>query len=777
MFRAVSGRAVYLMAATETPETLSGQTNCWLRPDMEYVAMETKTGDVYVCTRRAGRNMSYQGITAGHQLVILLELRGRDIIGAALETPLTFFKTIYALPLMTIPDDKGTGILPSVPAENPVDRAALAELKTNRSLRTEYGVAEEMLLNYDGVATLNCVAGQNIVEVRKAFQNQIVSKGEAVIYMEPEKFVMSRSGSECVAALCDQWYLDYGASDWRAKSQRCLAKMNLFFDEVRDSFEKSLNDLGEHACSRTDGLGSRIPWDRRYLIENMSDSNINMAYYTVCPLLQGHAWDGSAPGPANIRPEQLTPEVWDYVLLKDKPYPSGCDIPQSTLDKLKREFEYWYPVDDRMSGKDLISNNLTYYIYGHTAMWPDDQSKWPKAIRANGHLLINSKKMSKSTGNFCTLKEAIDRFSADGMRLTLAGAGDGVEDANFVEEEAEHGLLSLHSFLEWVREMLRARSCLRKGNYSFHDKVFASEINNTNRETRRHYQKYLYKAAVRTGFFDFQSKLSQYREAEPRGMHHDLVFRFIEIQVLLISPICPHMAEYIWGLLGKPTSVMWAAWPEAGEVDHILLQSSRHLHNCVREFKLKRETFSTAGDRHQVKPESPTHATVWVASPSLSIELTTGQGQLELQKGFHHEETLAREMFKQAALHRVIPDLAVSAQTSKDNGKAVTVQDVEAASQLDEMRLFRNSSEFIINTLGLTGLEVRRADNTEPVLTSDLLAAQASPSSRFAQSITLKQQVSRFEQLEISLDSEKIVMYINIVDTTRVSDGKCIMLR
>ena len=77
MFRAVSGRAVYLMAATETPETLSGQTNCWLRPDMEYVAMETKTGDVYVCTRRAGRNMSYQGITAGHQLVILLELRGR----------------------------------------------------------------------------------------------------------------------------------------------------------------------------------------------------------------------------------------------------------------------------------------------------------------------------------------------------------------------------------------------------------------------------------------------------------------------------------------------------------------------------------------------------------------------------------------------------------------------------------------------------------------------------------------------------------------------------
>lgn len=32
-----------------------------------------------------------------------------------------------------------------------------------------------------------------------------VSQGEAMIYMEPEKAVMSRSADECVVALCDQW--------------------------------------------------------------------------------------------------------------------------------------------------------------------------------------------------------------------------------------------------------------------------------------------------------------------------------------------------------------------------------------------------------------------------------------------------------------------------------------------------------------------------------------------------------------------------------------------
>ena len=30
---------------------------------------------------------------------------------------------------------------------------------------------------------------------------------EAVIYMEPEKQVISRSGDECVVALCDQWWV------------------------------------------------------------------------------------------------------------------------------------------------------------------------------------------------------------------------------------------------------------------------------------------------------------------------------------------------------------------------------------------------------------------------------------------------------------------------------------------------------------------------------------------------------------------------------------------
>ena len=55
------GAKIFLVAATLRPETMYGQTNCWVRPDMKYVAFRVKSGDVFVCTRRAARNMSYQG--------------------------------------------------------------------------------------------------------------------------------------------------------------------------------------------------------------------------------------------------------------------------------------------------------------------------------------------------------------------------------------------------------------------------------------------------------------------------------------------------------------------------------------------------------------------------------------------------------------------------------------------------------------------------------------------------------------------------------------------
>ena len=70
--------------------------------------------------------------------------------------------------------------------------------------------------------------------------------------------------------------------------------------EAANNFIASIDWLQEHACSRSYGLGSKLPWDEQYLIESLSDSTIYMSYYTVAHLLQGDVYGGK-PGSLQIR--------------------------------------------------------------------------------------------------------------------------------------------------------------------------------------------------------------------------------------------------------------------------------------------------------------------------------------------------------------------------------------------------------------------------------------------------------------------------------------------
>ncbi|MFH4984011.1 hypothetical protein AB6A40_010720 [Gnathostoma spinigerum] len=332
--------------------------------------------------------------------------------------------------------------------------------------------------------------------------------------------------------------------------------MNTFSEEVRRNLEATIDWLHEHACSRSYGLGSKLPWDPQYLIESLSDSTIYMAYYAVAYLLQGGILDGSKPGPLGIRAEEMNDACWDYIFL-NRPY-DGTVMPvaEDKLSRLQHEFIYWYPVDLRVSGKDLVQNHLTYFLFNHVAIWKDRPEMWPRSIRANGHLLLNNEKMSKQTGNFMTLYDCIEKFSSDGMRLSLADAGDYVEDANFVFEMADAGILRLYNLLEWVRDMvvIRSNKGFRTGDTSsFADRVFSNEMNTAILRTASNYEKTLFKEALKSGFFEYQAYRDKYRElcGGDIGMHERLVFRFIESQAIILSPICPHVCEQIWEIIGK----------------------------------------------------------------------------------------------------------------------------------------------------------------------------------------------------------------------------------
>ena len=75
--------------------------------------------------------------------------------------------------------------------------------------------------------------------------------------------------------------------EWRE-----FVKAHLKSDEFEAYNTKTLQEfviiidwLKEWGCTRTQGLGTLLPWDDKFKIESLSDSTIYMAYYTVAHML------------------------------------------------------------------------------------------------------------------------------------------------------------------------------------------------------------------------------------------------------------------------------------------------------------------------------------------------------------------------------------------------------------------------------------------------------------------------------------------------------------
>jgi leucyl-tRNA synthetase len=87
-----------------------------------------------------------------------------------------------------------------------------------------------------------------------------------------------------------------------------------------------------------------------------------------------------------------------------------------------------------------------------------------------------------------------------------------------------------------------------------------------------------------------QNARDTYRDACEKldlPLHRDIVERFIRVQILLLTPLCPHWCEHIWcTLLGGDFSVRRAAWPVAEPVDEALSRASAYLQERLRSWRL-----------------------------------------------------------------------------------------------------------------------------------------------------------------------------------------------
>ena len=714
-----------LVAATVRPETVFGQTNLWVDPDVTYAEARVD-GETWVLNAAAVEKLREQGRT----VELLGRVPGRDLVGTEAIAP-GINKAIPVLPARFIDQGRGTGIVTSVPSDAPDDYVALRELQADEAaigryrldgervralapvpiIRTEgwgplpakeivdrLGIARsserEALARateavyrsgfYGGVMNENCgpFAGMRVEIAKDEVKRQLRANGQADVLWEPSREVICRCTTRAIVKVVEnQWFLAYSDPEWKRRAHGALARMTLYPEAVRKQFDHTIDWLNDWPCSHHHGLGTKLPWDDHWVIESLSDSTVYMSYYTIAHALQGGKLQSEVPWA-----KRLDDAFFDYVF-RGEGEPAAIakhvGIRKSAVEDLRREFEYWYPVDLRHTGKDLVQNHMTFCLFNHLALFPEAQG--PRGFGVIGFLVLGGRKMSKSKGNVWYLREATKAFGADAVRMGFAYAGDGLDDPNFDVDFVESIGPRLQDWFRFAtsRHKTRTKALLV-------DRWFLSALNRSVAATSKAMEAMEYRDALRHGYFDLHTAWSWYLRRS-FGVPRDRVLRrFIEVQTKILAPFAPHFAEEVWRRTGRRGFVSNAPYPEskASEIDESAEAAERYLRAVIDDVREILKVTGLTPKRIVVyaAPSWKARAYARIASMAGSQGLDIGGAMKALMAD---PELRDRGGEVQSFVKRVVPDLS-----------RLGAEDLRTRTQpLDERGFLAEAGRFLIEEL------------------------------------------------------------------------------
>jgi len=586
----------YLVAATFRPETVYGVTNIWLNPKEEYIKVKVDD-EKWIISKKSYKNLSGQK----KGMYVMEEVDPENLVGSNAQNPMTG-REHPILPAYFVDPEYGTGVVFSVPAHAPADYIALQDLKKNKKLQEKYKLKDlikeikpinvitikgygecpacETIKKFkiknqndpkldDATNELYKIehakgemsqhipeyAGMPVAEAREKIAEELKSEGKAdEIFDFSEHPVICRCGSRCIVKIMEnQWFIKYSDPEWKKITRECLNSLKIIPEEVKANFEYYIEWLDDWACARRIGLGTPLPWDPQWIIEPLSDSTIYMSYYTIAPHLK------------SLPAEALDDEFFDAIFL-DK------NSKLKTTHKISEEFNYWYPLDWRLSAKDLIGNHLTFHLFHHSAIFPP--SKWPKGIVVFGMGLLEGKKMSSSKGNVVLLSDAIKSHGADVVRLFLMSSAEPWQDFDWREKEVigtKRRLEWFKGFGEKISRITGAKNLLDSKipePSSFIGKWMMARINLRIKETTKALEKFQTRRAVQEAFFLLRKDVDHYMK---RVKYHvdeeakDVFKHLLSVWIRLMAPFIPHTAEEMWEEYGGEGFVSEAPWPRFHE--------------------------------------------------------------------------------------------------------------------------------------------------------------------------------------------------------------------
>ncbi|HDD36427.1 MAG TPA: leucine--tRNA ligase, partial [Archaeoglobus veneficus] len=577
--------------ATLRPETVFGVTNIWVKPT-KYVLAKVND-ETWFVSKEAYEKLTY----TDKKVELIKEVDAKDFIGKFVINPLTKNK-VPILPAEFVDTDNATGVVMSVPAHAPYDYVAIEDLKKNEEYLKKFSLDKSLIENLKPIVLIKVedenyeipakeiveeleiesqndveklekatkvlykkefhkgvlleitgsYAGIKVSQIKDKLTQDLIEMGIGDVFYEfSEKPVVCRCGTKCVVKLVkDQWFLNYSNPEWKKRVLEHLERMRIIPDYYKEEFRNKIEWLKDKACARRKGLGTRIPWDKEWLIESLSDSTIYMAYYILAKYINS----------GELKAENITQELLDYVFLgigDVSEVAKSSKLSKELVERIKMDFEYWYPVDLRSSGKDLVANHLLFFLFHHVAIFPPDL--WPRAIAVNGYVSLEGKKMSKSKGPLLTMKRAVKEHGADVTRMYILYAAEYDNDADWRRKDVEGLANHLRRFyslaLEYYTKEQKQLTKLDKWLISRFQRAIKETIEAMdNIQTRR---------AVNTAFFEVMADVRWYlrRGGENLGVIFDDWLK-------LLAPFAPHICEELWHLK-HDTFISLEDYPEFDE--------------------------------------------------------------------------------------------------------------------------------------------------------------------------------------------------------------------
>jgi len=579
--------------ATLRPETIFGVTNLWTNPDVTYKIIDVE-GENWIVSAECARKLEFMD----KKVILISEIKGSALVGKKVKIP-EKNEYVVILPARFVKSENGTGMVMSVPAHAPFDYQALEDIKKNPGsfepeilnsiraikpisiIQTEgYGeipakeIIEKFKIDdqnsphleeatkelygkefYDGILknNTNQFAGKKIADVKEDVKNWILQQKNADILFElNDGPVRCRCGAECVVKILnDQWFLDYSNKNWKKDAHSCINEMKILPEEIRNEFNYVVDWLRERACARQHGLGTKLPWDKNWIIESLSDSVIYMAYYILAKYVNEK----------QITAENLEDEFFDYIFLSEgdiKKVAANCKITENLLESIKNEFSYFYPVNARHSGRDLVPNHLTFFVFNHIAIFP--KKYWPEEIVVNGSVLMDGKKMSKSMGNIIPLRDAIRTYGADPIRLAILISAELLQDADFNLEAVK----GIKNKLENMLEDCSKYKLNKESNLQQEDRWLLSRLQQLVLETTSAMEKMRLREALHYVLYEFDSDIQWYLKRTNAKNRTDIsgtLNSVLSTRVAMLAPFAPHIAEEMWEKLGNVSLVSKSLWP------------------------------------------------------------------------------------------------------------------------------------------------------------------------------------------------------------------------